>query len=59
MEEADNLLLVQLKTLGIQMASLESFEAESMCRTAVTCFERIHSMLSEEDQFIDIAYLRR
>ena len=59
MEEADNLLLVQLKTLGINMDSLEAFDAESMCRTAVTCFERIHSMLSEEDQFIDIAYLKK
>ena len=54
MEEADQLLLMQLKNLGLQMASLEDFEAESMCGTAVVCFERIHGMLSDEDQFIDI-----
>ena len=59
MEEADTLLLLQLKNLGVQMSDLEEFEAETMCRTAVVCFERIHAMLSEEDQFIDIRYLRR
>ena len=59
MEEADTLLLVQLKTLGITMSNLEDFEAESMCRTARECFERIHAMLSEEDQFIDINYLKK
>ena len=59
MEEADTLLLVQLKNLGIQMSSLEDFEAESMTRAALVCFERIHSMLSEEDQFVDIAYLKK
>ena len=59
MEEADTLLLLQLKSLGIQMTSLEEFEAESMCRTAVVCFERMHGMLSDEDQFVDIKYLKR
>ena len=31
MEEADTLLLVQLKSLGIQMSSIEDFEADTMC----------------------------
>lgn len=30
-----------------------------MCRTAVICFERIHGMLSDEDQFVDIAFLKK
>ena len=57
MEEADALLLVQLKNLGIQMGNLDEFEAETMTRAARICFMRIHSMLSEDDQFIDIDYL--
>ena len=57
MEEADALLLVQLNNLGFKLGNLEEFEAESMTRAARICFMRIHSMLSEDDQFIDIDYL--
>ena len=59
MEEADTLLLVQLKQLGIQLNNLEDFEAESMCQCVVICFERMYGMLSEEDQFIDLKALKR
>ena len=59
MEEADALLLVQLKKLGMPMDNLEDFEAESMTRAALICFKHIHSMLSEDDQFIDINYLKK
>jgi len=59
MEEADTLLLVQLKTLGVQLGSLEDFEAESMCQTVTVCFERIHAMLADDDQFVDIKYLKK
>ena len=59
MEEADALLLVQLKSLGILMGNLEDFEAESMTQAALICFEGIHSMLSDDDQFIDIKYLKK
>ena len=38
---------------------MEDFEAESMCRTALICFSYIHGMLSDEDQFIDIAFLKK
>ena len=57
MEEADALLLVQLNNLGFKLGNLEDLEAESMTRAARICFMRIHSMLSEDDQFIDIDYL--
>ena len=59
MEEADTLLLVQLKNLGVQLSNLEEFDDKSMCNTVRICFERMHGMLSEEDQFIDIKYLKK
>ena len=49
MEEADSLLLVQLKSLGVTLGSLEDFEAASMCNTVAICFAKMHAMLSEED----------
>ena len=58
MEEADTLLLMQVKQLGVQLGNLEDFEAETMCQAVTVCFERIHAMLSDEDQFVDIKYLK-
>ena len=43
----------------MQIGNLEAFEAESMCNTVRVCFERMHGMLSEEDQFVDIKYLKK
>jgi hypothetical protein len=59
MEEADKLLLVSLKNLGVNQASLEIFTAETFIRTIIICFERIAAQLSEKDQFIDIAFLKK
>jgi len=30
-----------------------------MCHTVVVCFERIHAMLGDEDQFIDLKALKK
>ena len=43
MEDADNLLLVQLKSLGVNMQSLDEFTAETLCGTVIRCFVRLHS----------------
>jgi hypothetical protein len=59
MEEADKLLIVSLKNLGVNQTSLEAFTAETFIRTIILCFERIAAQLSEKDQFIDIAFLKK
>jgi hypothetical protein len=41
MEEADTLLLVSLKSLNVNMQSLDSFTAETFIRTLILCFEKI------------------
>ena len=59
MEDADNLLLVQLKTLGVTMGSLEAFTAETLCGTVILCFAKLHAQRSGDDQFIDLAFLKK
>jgi hypothetical protein len=52
-------LLGSLKQLGINQTSLEIFTAETFIKTIVLCFERIAAQLSEKDQFIDMAFLKK
>ena len=59
MEDADNLLLVQLKSLGVTMGSLEDFTAETLCGTVILCFAKLHAQQAGEDQFIDLAFLKK
>jgi len=59
MEEADKLLIVSLKNLGVTQTSLEAFTAETFIRTIILCFERIAAQLSEKDQFIDMPFLKK
>jgi len=59
MEEADKLLIVSLKNLGVAQTALEAFTAETFIRTIILCFERIAAQLSEKDQFIDMPFLKK
>ena len=60
MEDADNLLLVQLKSLGVNMKSLDDFTAETLCGTVIRCFVRLHSQRTNgADQFVDLAFLKK
>ena len=59
MEDADNLLLAQLKSLGVSLKSLEDFTGESFCGTVILCLARLHSQQSSEEQFIDLPFLKK
>jgi len=59
MEEADNLLLVSLKTLGVKMNSLSEFTDETFITAIILCFDRISSMLQDADNFVDMKFLKR
>ena len=59
MDEADNLLLESLRQIGVTIKSLQDFDAESFIKTIIICFERISSMLAEEDNFVDVKFLKK
>lgn len=58
MEEADNILVVQLQHLGVKIKALGDFDSESLIIAIMKCFERISQMLNEQDNFIDMKYLK-
>ena len=47
MEEADNILVVQLQHLGVKIKALNDFDSESLIVAIMKCFERISQMLNE------------
>ena len=59
MEDADNLLLTQLKSLGVTLKSLEDFSGESFCGTVILCFAKLHALSPKENEFIDLAFLKK
>ena len=58
MEEADNILVVQLQHLGVKVKALADFDSESLIIAIMKCFERISQMLNEQDNFIDMKYMK-
>ena len=58
MEEADKLLMVNLKSLGVTVSSLEEFDSHKFIKALVSCFERISNMLSKEENFIDMRFFK-
>jgi len=59
MEEADKILTSTLKQLGVNVNSLQEFDATSFIQAIILCFDRISKLLNEEDNFIDLKYLRK
>ena len=58
MEEADTLLIESLKQVNIKISKLEELDSPLFIKALVGCFEQISSMLSQEDNFIDIHFLK-
>jgi hypothetical protein len=58
MEEADNILVVSLKHLGINVKGLGDFDSESLIIAIIKCFEKISQMLTEKDNFVDMRFLK-
>lgn len=68
MDDADNILITSLKNIGMYLniefnhyrtvATLNDFDSESLIIALIKCFERISSMLNEQDNFIDLKYMK-
>jgi len=58
MEEADKLLLESLKLIKVNVTSLEEIDSNLFINTLITCFDHISKLLTKEDNFIDVRYLR-
>jgi hypothetical protein len=58
MDEADKLLIESLRLIKVEVKSLEEFDSPMFIRSLITCFEHIAGMLSKEDNFIDVRFLK-
>ena len=58
MDEADNILINQLKQIGIDQTKLDAFDAKSFISAVIACFDRISKMLVESENFIDMKFLK-
>ena len=58
MEEADKLLVESLRLIKVEVKSLEEFDSPTFIGALIACFSHISSMLSKEDNFIDVRFLR-
>jgi hypothetical protein len=58
MEEADNLLIEQLKQVNIRVKAIEDIDSEIFIKALIACFEHISGLLSKEDNFIDLRFLK-
>jgi len=59
MEEADKILTSTLKQLGVNINSLADFDATSFIQAIIICFDKISKLLTDEDNFIDLKFLRK
>jgi len=59
MEEADKILTTTLKQLGVNVSSLADFDATSFIQAMILCFEKISKLLTEEDNFVDLKFLKK
>ncbi len=59
MEEADKILTTTLKQLGVNVTKLEDFDATSFIQAIILCFDKISKLLTEEDNFVDLKFLRK
>ena len=58
MEEADKILISSLKQLGVVVNALGDFDAPSFIQCIILCFERLSRVIDEQDQFIDLKFLK-
>jgi hypothetical protein len=58
MEEADKLLLESLRLIEVNVSTLEELDSNLFINTLISCFGHISKLLTKEDNFIDVRYLR-
>ena len=58
MEEADTLLIQSLKQVNIKISKVEELDSPLFIKAIIGCFESISQMLTKEDNFIDIRFLK-
>ena len=58
MDEADALLVASLKGLKVNISKLEELDSPLFITALIGCFDHIASLLSKEDNFIDIRFLK-
>lgn len=59
MEEADKILISQLKQLGVTIQSLNDFDATSFITSIILCFERLSKLVDEQDNIVDLKFLKK
>ena len=59
MDEVDGILIQQLKSLGVTVKTLDQLDSPTFLGALVKCFEHISKMLRKEDNFIDVAYMKK
>jgi hypothetical protein len=58
MEEADSLLIASLKGIQVNVSKLEELDSPLFIKALIACFEHISGLLSKDDNFIDVRYLK-
>ena len=58
MEEADKLLVESLRLIKVTVNKIEDFDSATFIQALINCFEYISKMLSKEDNFIDVRFLK-
>ena len=58
MEEADKLLIESLKQVKVKITKLEELDSKIFITALIGCFEHISGLLSQEDNFIDVRFLK-
>ena len=58
MEEADKLLIESLKMIKVKVARIEDFDSALFIQALINCFEYISNILSKEDNFVDVRFLK-
>ena len=58
MEEADNLLITNLKQLNIKVSSMEELDSPLFIKALISCFEYISGLLSKDENFIDLRFFK-
>ncbi len=58
MEEADKLLIEQLRQINVKVNNLNEIDSAIFINTLIKCFEYLSNMISKEENFIDVKFLK-
>lgn len=58
MEEADKLLIEQLRQINVKVSNLNEIDSALFINTLIKCFEYLSNMISKEENFIDVKFLK-